>query len=85
MEGGFSAWATQGLPVHRIRRTIPVMRQVLLVAGLLVFTSTVLGLTVNPLFFTVPVFVGAGLTFAGATGWCGLAYLLERKPWNRNS
>lgn len=85
MEGGFSAWAAHGLPVSRTRKAFPIIRQVMLTAGLLVFTTTVLGLTVNPAFFTVPILMGAGLTFAGATGWCGLAYLLERMPWNRTS
>ena len=83
MAGGFSAWSAAGFPVNRLRKTIPLMRQVLLTAGLLVFTGSVLALTVNPLFVLLPLFVGAGLSFAGATGWCGLAMLLERMPWNR--
>lgn len=85
MDGGFHAWTAHGLPVNRIRRSIPVIRQVMLTAGLFVFTGTVLGLAVNPAFLAIPIFMGAGLTFAGATGWCGLAYLLERMPWNRSS
>lgn len=84
MEGGFSAWAAHGLPVNRSRKAIPVIRQVLLTAGLFVLSGTVLGLTVNPAFLAIPIFMGAGLTFAGATGWCGLAYVLERMPWNRS-
>lgn len=84
MEGGFSAWASSGLPVSRVSNRIPIFRQVLLTAGLFVFTSTILGITVNPLFLAVPIFMGAGLTFAGATGWCGMAFVLERMPWNRN-
>ena len=28
-------------------------------------------------------FVGAGLIFAGVTGFCGLGMLLKRLPWNR--
>ncbi len=85
MEGGFSAWAAHGLPINRIRRAIPVIRQVLITAGTMVFLGSVLGLTVNSAFFAIPIFVGAGLTFAGATGWCGLAYVLEQMPWNRSS
>lgn len=85
MEGGFSAWAASGKPVNRIRSAIPVIRQVLLTAGSLVFLGTLLGLTLNRGFFLVPLLMGAGLTFAGATGRCGLAFLLERMPWNRSS
>lgn len=84
MEGGFSAWAAEGHPVNRIRNTIPVIRQVMLTAGGMVLIGTILGLTVSPALFAVPAFVGAGLAFAGATGWCGMAYLLERMPWNRS-
>lgn len=85
MEGGFSAWAGSGLPVNRLRKGIPVMRQVLLTAGIFVFIGTMLGLSAHPGFFAIPAFMGAGLTFAGATGWCGLAFLLERMPWNRKT
>jgi len=83
MEGGFSAWTASGLPVNRTRQSIPVIRQVMLTAGIMVFAGAILGLTLNSAFFAIPIFMGAGLTFAGATGWCGLAYLLERMPWNR--
>jgi predicted branched-subunit amino acid permease len=30
-------------------------------------------------------FVGAGLVFAGVSGFCGMALLLARAPWNRIS
>ena len=83
MEGGFAAWSAAGLPVNRLRSTIPVIRQVLLTAGLLVFTGSALAFLVNPNFLFLPLIMGAGLTFAGATGWCGLAYLLEKMPWNQ--
>lgn len=85
VEGGFSAWAGCGLPVTRTRKSIPVMRQVLITAGFLVFIGAVLGVFVHPGFMALPLFVGAGLMFAGITGWCGMAFLLERMPWNRNS
>jgi hypothetical protein len=29
--------------------------------------------------------VGAGLTFAGVTGFCGMARLLAVMPWNKVS
>lgn len=28
-------------------------------------------------------FVGAGLVFAGSTGYCGMAKVLAKMPWNR--
>ncbi len=61
------------------------MRQVQITAGLLILTGIVLGWAVNPIFYALSAFVGAGLTFAGATGWCGMAMLLKTMPWNRTS
>lgn len=85
MEGGFSAWAALGLPVNKSRNAIPIFRQVILTAGSLVLAGMALGLLLSPKFFAIPIFIGAGLVFAGATGWCGLAFLLERMPWNRDA
>lgn len=61
------------------------MRQVQITTGLLILTGVVLGWFVNPAFYALSAFVGAGLTFAGATGWCGMAMLLKAMPWNRAS
>jgi hypothetical protein len=61
------------------------MRQVQIVAGLLVLTGVVLGFVLNPAFFGISAFVGAGLTFAGISGWCGMAKLLALMPWNRRA
>lgn len=83
IDGGFLAWNAAGLPINKLRNTIPIMRQVLLTAGVLVFMGSMLTIFLDPLFVLLPLFVGAGLTFAGATGWCGMAFLLERMPWNR--
>jgi O-antigen/teichoic acid export membrane protein len=73
-----------GLPVRIDRsRPIEIQRQVQLAAGSLVLLGVVLGLTGHPAFYAVAGFVGAGLVFAGLTGWCGMAKLLGRMPWNR--
>ena len=42
-----------------------------------------LGVWVAPAFLALSAFVGAGLVFAGTTGWCGMAKLLAIMPWNR--
>jgi hypothetical protein len=46
-------------------------------------TGVTLGVLVNAWFLAVAAFFGAGLTFAGATGTCGLALMLMKMPWNR--
>ena len=73
-----------GLPLERSeRRGLPLMRQVQLIIGLCVLTGSILALAVHPNFALIPAFFGAGLTMAGSTGWCGLAILLSKMPWNR--
>ena len=41
------------------------------------------GTFVSPYLYILPGFVGAGLLFAGISGWCGMAKLLAGMPWNR--
>lgn len=84
LEGGIDAWKKAGLPVAADRsQPIEIMRQVQIAAGSLVLLGVVLGLWVSPAFLGLSAFVGAGLMFAGASGWCGMAKLLGVMPWNR--
>jgi len=84
LEGGLEAWKKAGLPTAIDRRQpLEIMRQVQIVAGSLVLLGVVLGIWVAPAFFALSAFVGAGLAFAGVTGWCGMAKLLAVMPWNR--
>jgi len=86
LEGGVDGWAAAGLPVVADRAApLELMRQVQIAAGLLVLAGVLLGFTVSPILFGLAAFVGAGLTFAGATGWCGMAKLLALMPWNRRA
>jgi rhodanese-related sulfurtransferase len=84
VEGGLDAWRKAGLPVVTDRRQpLELQRQVQIGAGSLALVGTLLGLLVSPWFFAVPAFVGAGLMMAGLTGFCGMARILTRAPWNR--
>ena len=84
IDGGLDAWKKAGLPVVTDRRQpIELQRQVQIGAGSLAFFGTLLGLFVSPWFFAVPAFVGAGLMVAGLTGFCGMARILMRAPWNK--
>jgi rhodanese-related sulfurtransferase len=86
LEGGIEAWRKAGLPViDDAKAPLEIMRQVQITAGLLVLTGVILSLTVAPAWIGLSAFVGAGLTFAGATGWCGMAKLLAVMPWNRRA
>jgi hypothetical protein len=59
------------------------MQQVQLAIGTGVLSGAVLALTVHPSWVFLCAFFGGGLTMAGATGWCGLAILMSKMPWNR--
>lgn len=84
LEGGLDAWKKAGLPVALDRsQPIDIMRQVQIGAGILVLIGVVLGAFVSPGFYALSGFVGAGLLFAGVTGFCGMARILGAMPWNR--
>ncbi|MBO9353490.1 DUF2892 domain-containing protein [Bordetella petrii] len=84
LEGGLDAWRKAGLPTLRAAGPrIDVMRQVQIAAGSLVLLGTLLGTAVSPWFHVLPGAVGAGLVLAGLSGYCGLARLLMKMPWNR--
>ncbi len=85
LAGGLEAWKAKGLPVERPAGgpRIDVMRQVQISAGSLVLLGVILGVLATPWAFALSAFVGCGLIFAGATGWCGMAKLLGWMPWNR--
>lgn len=84
LEGGLDAWKKAGLPVTLDRsQPIDIMRQVQIGAGSLVLIGVLLGAVVNPGFYALSGFVGAGLLVAGTTGFCGMARLLAVMPWNK--
>jgi len=87
LEGGIDAWKRAGLPLAPPpgagRQPIEIMRQVQITAGSLVLLGVILGFAVSPKFFALSGFIGAGLTFAGISGWCGMAKVLALMPWNR--
>lgn len=84
MDGGLDGWKKAGLPVRADRKApLELMRQVQMAAGGLILTGGALGVLVHPAFWGLAAFVGAGLFFAGATGFCGMARLLAVMPWNR--
>lgn len=84
VEGGMLAWTGANLPVVKGESKVwSLERQVRFTAGLLVLLGVVLTVFVHPYFLVIPAFIGAGLTFAGATDWCGMAMVLAKMPWNK--
>ncbi len=84
LQGGLSGWKAAG-NATTIDRSKPIVlqRQVQIAAGALIVLGLLLAWLVSPLFIALSAFVGAGLIFAGVSGWCGMAKLLGVMPWNR--
>jgi len=86
VEGGISAWGNAGLPVETVRGApIEMQRQVMIAAGSLVVLGTLLAMLVAPGWMWLTLAVGAGLAFAGISGFCGMAHVLALMPWNRQA
>ncbi|MCI5048074.1 MAG: rhodanese family protein [Aquisalinus sp.] len=86
LDGGIEAWKKTGLPVITdTSAPIEIMRQVQITAGSLVLLGLVLGTFVDRNFLALSAFIGAGLVFAGVSGWCGMAAMLGAMPWNRSA
>ena len=83
IEGGTMACEAAGLPVVRGRKVISLERQVRICAGAMALAGALLGYFVDPRWFGLSAFVGAGLIFAGVTDTCGMAMMLGRMPWNQ--
>ncbi len=84
VEGGTNACVEANLPIEKGgEAVISIERQVRIGAGSLVCLGIALGYFVNPNFYFLSAFIGAGLIFAGVTDWCGMGLLIARAPWNK--
>ena len=83
LEGGMRAWVKAGLPVQRTSKApLPLQRQIQIGAGSIVLLGLLLHF-IWPMALWLTAFAGAGLLFAGLTGFCGLGILLSKMPWNK--
>ncbi|MFA5593079.1 MAG: YgaP-like transmembrane domain [Micavibrio sp.] len=81
VEGGLDACSACGVALEH-GAALSLERQVRITAGALVLSGLSLGAFINPVFYLLSAFIGAGLVFSGITDWCGMALLLARAPWN---
>jgi rhodanese-related sulfurtransferase len=86
LEGGIRSWRRAGLPTLACAPCRwSLERQVRLLAGIMVLAGALLAVFVGPSWVFLPMFVGAGLSFAGLTNICGMGVLLGKMPWNSQS
>ncbi|MBY0378747.1 MAG: rhodanese-like domain-containing protein [Gammaproteobacteria bacterium] len=84
LKGGISEWKNVGYPILRLGgNMLPLIQQVQFTAGLLIVLGVLLGLFISTWFYILPGFIGLGLMVAGLSGWCGMAMLLAKMPWNK--
>jgi rhodanese-related sulfurtransferase len=82
--GGIEGWSAAGLEVeHGDSKALPLDRQVQLAVGVMLLVTLALAVMAHPGFVWLVAVPGVGLTIAGLTGFCGLARILARMPWNR--
>lgn len=85
LTGGIEAWQQAGLPVEKgPKNTLPINNQTQITIGLSVILFGLLGYFINQNFIWGAVFFGLGLVNAGLTGWCGLAKVVAKMPWNQS-
>lgn len=82
--GGTDACVTAGVPVERgVRRGVPLEGQVRIGLGLFLLIVWICARYVHPGFdYVVPGFA-VSMMITGYTGFCGMALILARAPWNR--
>ncbi len=86
LKNGLAEWKSLGCAVAiNNKAPLPIMRQVQIVAGLLILIGVIAGFVISPAFFLLSGFVGAALIFAGVSGFCGMANLLMLLPYNKSN
>lgn len=85
MTGGITAWQQANLPVvkSKSRLALPLNQQVFVVVGLITLVIAVLTYSVSIKWIGAQILVSMGLLFAGLTGNCALATILNKMPWNK--
>ena len=86
VEGGIEAWKVAGLPVigkTSQRTKLSIFRQVQIIVGFMVGVCVLIGFLGITGAFLMAGLLGIALFVAGLTGWCGLAVLLGKMPWNK--
>ncbi len=82
--GGIDRWKAEAKPLNtQSRQRISIFRQVQIIVGFLVAFFAILGITVDARWTWLAALFGAALGIAGVFGFCLLAELLNKMPWNR--
>ena len=64
-------------------KQLPSLRQSFVVASVLIVLGVLLSQYVHPGFIALSLLVAGGLLFSGVVGFCPMAYIVQKMPWNR--
>ncbi len=82
VDGGTKRCVDEGLPVVRGRRALSVLRQTFIAIGGMVLAGLIASYWFRPL-IALALLAGLGLIMAGVTGFCVMAVVVGKLPWNR--
>jgi rhodanese-related sulfurtransferase len=86
LDGGTKAWIQHGRDVVRTTKVgMSLVSQSMLGAGLINLIGVLLTLSFHPAWIGINAFVSIGLILAGSTGFCMMALILAKMPWNNPS
>ncbi len=85
VEGGTDACIAAGLPVLRGKKSIPLDGQVRIGIGSFILLLSLLARYVSPVFGYLILAMAGALIWSGITGFCGMAMLLAKAPWNQRT
>lgn len=84
IDGGLTAWQEAGYKVEKQEKNrLSIIRQVHIIASFLGILGLVLGFILNEWFYLLSLLVFFGLGISGLTGFCGMAMILVKAPWNK--
>ncbi|MCM8537778.1 MAG: rhodanese-like domain-containing protein [Lentisphaeraceae bacterium] len=83
LEGGIQNIPKDQLIFGQSKTSLSIMRQVMIVAGLMIAFLSVVSLFANSLFSWATFAIGSALFLAGLSGICPMAIILGKMPWNK--
>lgn len=84
VEGGIADWKQKGNPVLTFNtKTLSLFRQVQIVVGTAVLILSLMAYFITPIAALIAAFIGMMLALAGLFGFCMLATVLAKMPWNK--
>lgn len=85
VQNGITGWKDANLAIIGTPAGISIFRQVQIAIGSFIALSVAAGFVCSSLqAFAIAGILGTALAVSGATGWCGMAILLSKMPWNRS-